>query len=183
MGLHSIFALLASLSIFKWRPPRVLLLVLWGVLPWLYLNFGSSSLSHFTALPNADRYIEFCYVPLFLVVGFILDQWVAQRPSAKLPALACLTIVAATGFWCAYVTRQQGWRTADAAFLRRIAGVARQTHTKTISIQGDTNELWEQEMAILAPGMTIVGPGRPADLVIGPDAAGLPSVVSVPAKR
>jgi 4-amino-4-deoxy-L-arabinose transferase-like glycosyltransferase len=178
-GLHSIFTLLATLGLLKWRPPRVQLLILWAVVPWLYLNFGSSSLIHYTALPVADRYLEFCYAPLFLLAGAVLDHLMTEHKWTNRPIVASLALVAAVGLWCGYTSRQQGWLTSDIAILRRIAADASQKHLARVQFVADPDKRWQQSMAILAPRMQVVSERSEAELVIGPDALGLPSAVSV----
>jgi hypothetical protein len=179
LGLHSLFAAIAVLTLIRWRPARTQLLLLWAAVPLLYLNFGSSSLTHFTALPVADRYIEFVYVPLFLLAGAVLDHCIATRAWTVRPIVACVTFMVAVGLWCGFVTHQTGWRTADTAILRQIAKGASQQPIKTVRFVGDSDGRWKEEMEILAPSFLIVNEGAEADLVIGPDAMGMPSAVSV----
>jgi len=40
---------------------------LWAAVPWLYLNFVTSSLNRYWVLPAGDRYILFIYPPLRLI--------------------------------------------------------------------------------------------------------------------
>jgi len=178
-GVHSIFVAIALLSLLRWRPPRAQLLLLWATVPLLYLNFGSSSLTHFTALPVADRYIEFIYVPLFVLVGAVLDHSMERRPWSARPILACVAMVVAGGLWCGYATRQSGWRINDVAILRQIANNVRQKQINTVRFVGDSDGRWKEEMEILAPSLRIVSGSAEADLAIGPDATGLPSSVSI----
>jgi 4-amino-4-deoxy-L-arabinose transferase-like glycosyltransferase len=178
-GVHSIFAAFATLSLFLWRPARGQLLLLWTAVPLLYLNFGSSSLTHFTALPVADRYIEFIYAPLFVLVGAVLDHYIELRPWTARPVVACVATVVAAGLWCGYATRQTGWRIKDVAILRQIADDAGQKQIKKVHFVGDTDGRWEEEIGILAPRLQTAVESAEADLVIGPDAMGLPSSVSV----
>jgi hypothetical protein len=176
-GVHSMFALATMLAVLKWRPQRVQFLLLWAAVPWLYLNFGSSSLSHFTALPTADRYVELCYPPLFLLAGWILDRWMTQQSWAMRPVLACVALIAAVGLWCGYAEHQQGWHTDDVAILRRIADSAHQKHLSSVRFVDDPDKRWQEMMGILAPGLRPVNENAQPDLVIGPDALGLPSAM------
>lgn len=178
-GFHSIFALIFSALVFLRRPSRWQLLVLWAAVPWLYLNFGSSNLTHFVALPVADRYIEYCYPPLFLLAGWACDYWMTQRPWVVRPMLACIALVASVGLWYGYATRQQGWRTNEVAVLRRIAANATDRKLTSLEFRNDVDNRWRQSMVILAPNMQVDSEDSHADLVIGPDAIGLPSVRSV----
>ncbi|HEX3445662.1 MAG TPA: glycosyltransferase family 39 protein [Chthoniobacterales bacterium] len=180
-GLHSTFTLVLLLGLFKWRPSRTPLLLLWAIVPLLYLNFGSSSLTHFTALPVADRYLEFCYPPLFLLAGAVMDRWTTQpvRPVRALcAALTCTAVVAAVGFGCAYASHQKGWLTRDIAVLRKIAEAANQKHAVGLRFVADPDNRWKQSMAIIAPELHVLTEEREAGLVIGPDALGLPSAMT-----
>jgi hypothetical protein len=181
-GLHSTFTLVLLLGLFKWRPSRTPLLLLWAIVPLLYLNFGSSSLSHFTALPVADRYLEFCYPPLFLLAGAVMDRWTTQpgrRPVRALCAAVTSTaVVAAVGFGCAYGTHQKGWLTRDIAVLRKIAEAANQKHAVGVRFVADPDNRWKQSMAIIAPELEVLTEEHKAGLVIGPDALGLPSAMA-----
>lgn len=180
-GIHSIVALVAMIGLYKWRPPKLQLLLLWAIIPLVYLNFGSSSLTHYTALPVGDRYLEFCYAPLFLITGYVLDHWIADRK--KLVAVcAGLAIISASGLWCGYVERQQGWLTADVAVLRKIAGEAARKHFTRVKYVRDPDRRWEESMAILAPELLPAEQAQDADFVIGPDEFGLPSVISTAKK-
>ena len=180
-GLHSTFTLVLLLGLFKWRPSRTPLLLLWAIVPLLYLNFGSSSLSHFTALPVADRYLEFCYPPLFLLGAAVLDRWIRQpaRPVRTLrAALTCTVAVAAVGFGCAYAAHQKGWLTRDIAVLRKITEAANQRHAVGVRFVADPDNRWKQSMAIIAPELEVLAEERKGGLVIGPDALGLPSAIA-----
>jgi hypothetical protein len=58
-GLHSLAGVLAgAMTLFLLPSHKTRLLLLWFAIPALYLNFGTSSLTHFTLLPIADRYLE-----------------------------------------------------------------------------------------------------------------------------
>ena len=75
LGYHSLLAL--ACAPFGWWASRNglrALFALWTVLPWLYINFGSSSFDHYFALPVAWRYIEFAYPPLFVMTGILFGH-------------------------------------------------------------------------------------------------------------
>lgn len=180
LGVHSTFALLVTaLGLIRWRPQRLQLLLLWIGAPWLYLNFGSSSLTHYTALPVADRYLEFCYAPLFLLAGFVMDQWICGKSWVARPATACVTLVAATGLWCGYAMHRHGWHTPDVAVLREIACDAEQNRFTSVRFKTDPDGRWQQSMRILAPKLSISNEDSKADVLIGRDALGLPAAVWV----
>ncbi|HKV26001.1 MAG TPA: glycosyltransferase family 39 protein [Candidatus Acidoferrum sp.] len=181
-GIHSIVALVALIGLYKWRPPRMQLLLLWAIIPLGYLNFGSSSLSHYTALPVGDRYLEFCYAPLFLITGYVLDHWIADHRKILVTVCAALAVISAAGIWCGYVERQQGWLTADVAVLRKIASEAAQKNLTHVKYIRDPDRRWEESMAILAPKLLPTEQIQDADFVIGPDEFGLPSAISATKK-
>src|SRR5262249_43250220 len=56
-GLHSLIMLVSGISALALlgRDRRSYFLVLWAIVPWLYLNFGSSSLSSYIPLPLGPR--------------------------------------------------------------------------------------------------------------------------------
>jgi 4-amino-4-deoxy-L-arabinose transferase-like glycosyltransferase len=58
----------AALALLKrWRTPW--LVVLWLVIPFLYLQFGSTSLTSYIALPKQPRYLEALTAPAVILVG------------------------------------------------------------------------------------------------------------------
>ena len=177
-GLHSLFSILLVipaclvLAVEKWR-----LLLLWALLPWLYLNFGTSSFSHYLALPAADRYILFVFPPLFLLSAGALNHISSLRRRAALHTTLALGIVAASGFYCGFVTRGQGWRTDAVKVLRVIGEQARERHLSTVSFEGDQQEEWRHAMGILNHDLRTPADSRPADIIIRSDAFGLPSTV------
>jgi hypothetical protein len=63
----------AALALLKrWRTPW--LVVLWLVMPFLYLQFGSTSLSSYNALPKQPRYLEALTAPAVILIGV----WTAE---------------------------------------------------------------------------------------------------------
>ncbi len=79
-GVHSVFSLgLMALGLILFRVERFRLLLLWAVLPWLCLNFCSSSLTSYFVLPEAARYLDLVYPPLFLLAGAVLDRLTSER--------------------------------------------------------------------------------------------------------
>jgi 4-amino-4-deoxy-L-arabinose transferase-like glycosyltransferase len=58
-GLHSVLAVvLSGIALLRRRSHATQLLMLWAAMPLLYLNFGSSSLRGYWALPAAPRYLS-----------------------------------------------------------------------------------------------------------------------------
>lgn len=98
LGLHSMVSV--GLGWLGWnalaRSERWLT-ALWCALPALYLNFGSSSLGHYLALPVAPRYLEFTYPPLFLWTAVQLSRWSAAASRPWLLRRAPWGIVATLG--------------------------------------------------------------------------------------
>jgi len=63
----------AVASVRRWRTP--LLLVFWLVIPFLYLEFGSTSLTSYNALPKQPRYLEALTAPAVILLGIWLAEW------------------------------------------------------------------------------------------------------------
>src|SRR5262245_62254665 len=107
-GLHSIVAIFGALSAFVfYRSKVVLLLFLWAALPWLYLNFGTSSFEYYWALPVSPRYISFVYAPLFLLTAHAIASWPITRAKALL-RYGILGVVGVVGVGCAMATKKSG---------------------------------------------------------------------------
>ena len=179
MGLHSLFSLVLMVpGVPLLKLKRSGLLVLWALLPLLYINFGSWSLTRYLALPIATRYLEIVYPPLFLLTAAVLERVCLSGKARRLLGALAFAVVAATGFGCAFLTRGQDWRTADVKALRLMARAAEAKHLATVRFEGDQDGYWEQTMAILASNLRATTDPTRADLVIRPDAFGLPSAAS-----
>jgi 4-amino-4-deoxy-L-arabinose transferase-like glycosyltransferase len=114
-GLHSVVALLLGGLAVLLRPIRnVGLFVAWAALPWLYLNFGSSSLSSYWALPAAPRYIALVYAPLFILTACVVARH--RRLVILLP------VVVVVGIVCTLETAGQGYNTGTVRKIRRSCG-------------------------------------------------------------
>src|SRR5439155_3690624 len=125
MGLHSLCTVAIVLpGLFLFRVPRARLLVLWALLPLLYLSFGTTSFSSYILIPVSPRYIAFVYSPLFLLAGAIIDRYITSNPRGAVVPLFIIALVGVTGFSCAFSTRDEGWRTDDVKILRVIAQTA-----------------------------------------------------------
>ena len=104
-GLHSLAALaLAALATFMLNIRRTALFLLWIVLPLFYLNFGTTSLKTYVAMPVGDRYLELIYPPLFVLSGALLAL-VLQEKRGRLLTAAGVGLLAASGIICAHATR------------------------------------------------------------------------------
>ena len=118
-GVHSVCALLcgaAGLALLK-RRRIALLLLLWAAVPWFYLNWGSSNLTQYIAIPAAPRYIGLIYMPLFLAAAVAIERAGLRRATVWLPLIA----VALSGIAMARLTRATGFETARIAELRGMA--------------------------------------------------------------
>lgn len=154
-GIHSLLAIiLAGLIIV----PRVVrsssarFLALWTIIPWLYVNFGSSSLTQYIVLPIAPRYIEFAYPPLFLGAAWFITTRVAQWPAAKRLVPMLMTLLVITGLGCGLATRGKGYNTPQVKALRAIAetsgpfGEQSCVHTEATELERDK---WLQILTLL----------------------------------
>jgi hypothetical protein len=177
-GLHSVVSLAFIVpGLFLLRADRFRLLILWALLPWLYLNFGSSSLTNYFALPVAPRYIEFVYPPLFLVTGAVVAHYISSTKAAALVSVLAVALVAAVGFSCGFAKRGQERGTGEVAALRLIAEKTRGKQVSTVHfVEDPQHRRWKPTLAILAPHLTSSPDPNGADIVIRSDAIGLPSV-------
>lgn len=176
-GLHSLFAIAFTVPGFflltreKWRLP-----FLWAMLPWIYLNFGTSSLTRYWVLPAGDRYLLFIYPPLFLLSAVVLIHLhSARRSTAPLLTIAFLVVVGG-GIYCGFVNRGRGWHTDAVKELRIIARVAKSRNLHTVVVEEGDSHVWGSTLAILDHDLRQLNDPQAADLVVRPDASGLPSI-------
>jgi hypothetical protein len=171
-GLHSIACLtLAAVSLMRGPLTRYRLLLAWAIIPWAYLNFGSSSLTRYFALPVAPRYIEFTYPPLMLMTGVGLSLAFYKRARTA-PAAIALGLVAAIGLWSGLSTKGRGYRAAQMSVLREIA---RQTEPGARFRVDQSQTQWREALKIF--GKNVSDHESEADWFVGPDPIGLPVVV------
>ncbi len=179
-GLHSLFAIaLTIIGFFVLKAERLRLPLLWASIPWIYLNFGTSSLTRYWALPADDRYILFVYPPLFLLSAEIVVRIMAYRPHVTPLLRVALSVVAISGFYVGFVNRAHGWRTEAVRELRDIAHQAEIRNIHTVAMAPDDPEPWWPVLAILDQNLHESDNGGAADILIRPDAFDLPTVVSV----
>ena len=180
-GLHSLFAIaLTTIAFFllkaeKWRLP-----VLWAAVPWIYLNFGTSSLTHYWALPAGDRYLLTIYPPLFLLSADALVFLKFARPRIAPLLRIAFVVVIVSGFCCGLLNRGLGWRTDTVKMLRNIAHEARSRNVRSAVVEGDKSHIWGPTLAILDHDLHQLNGSEGADLVIQPDASGMPFPVFAP---
>ena len=178
-GLHSLFAIMLTIAGFfllspeKWRLP-----VLWAAVPWIYLNFGTSSLTHYWALPAGERYLMSVYPPLFLLSAAVLICLNSVRPRTAPLLRIALVAVLVSGLGCGFLNRGRGWRTDAVRKLRAIAREAKSRNLHTVVVEGDNAHLWASVLAILDHDLRLSNGPEAPDLVIRPDASGLPDAVS-----
>jgi 4-amino-4-deoxy-L-arabinose transferase-like glycosyltransferase len=184
-GLHSLAAVaLSAAALWSLRKDRrAYLLLMCAALPWLYLNFGSSSLMHYVPIPIAPRYIAFAYPALFLLSGWLLFELASRRVAAKPVILAGLAAVLLVGVASAQLTRATAYQTAGVAALRAIAqrmgGEAPGCVRFDFDAGWQTERLrthWRQTLYILGGGRIRECASASGGVVIGRDAFGLPYV-------
>ncbi|MDP2898364.1 MAG: glycosyltransferase family 39 protein [bacterium] len=171
-GIHSLLAVgLSGVAFFWQRSAKTLLLLSWAALPFLYLNFGTSSFRSYCALPTAPRYIGLVYAPLFVLAAIVLGRWAGTIKKRRVVA-AVVAIVCILGVACAIRTRRIGYRTEHVKQLRRIAVVARQNRSQICQFVGPDGTAWQQVLAIIEPDR--LGCTGQSVLQIVPDPHGLP---------
>jgi hypothetical protein len=177
-GLHSFFTLaLVPVAFFSLRWRQLRLPTLWALLPFLYMDFGSMSLSNYMPVFSAPRYLEIIYPPLFMIAGAVIDRSAARNWRSVW--WVAVPLVALTGCYCAVLTKGTGWHTADVTAIRGIVKSAQERHLTTIHFEGASDDLldtWRETAAILAPGIQSTDAGQ-YDMLVRPDALGIPSVV------
>jgi hypothetical protein len=157
-GLHSIFALvLAAIAAVRLRfKGDVLLLVLWAAVPYLYLNFGSSSFTRYWALPLAPRYISLIYPPLFILAAMTLVHWWSRRRELRWAGIAAVALVSGVGVLAARQTKGTGYGTQTVARLKSISSTARAQHRQVCVTPGDSAS-WGQILRLLEADIGCVG--------------------------
>lgn len=172
-GLHSLACLLGAAAALALRPRRwYLMLMLWAVIPWLYLNFGSWSFERYAPLPADPRYIEFTYPPLMLLTAVALSRALAGSAMMARSAVAMLAVVMVSGAASGFLMRGT---TAHAPAMT----VLRQIVTATLAEPGRTiyteNDKWRRALEIFDPRVLSASPAA-ATFVLGTDALGHPAL-------
>jgi 4-amino-4-deoxy-L-arabinose transferase-like glycosyltransferase len=174
-GLHSLVALgLAAIVVLRgksFKAPWVLLL-LWAILPFLYLNFGTYNLSYYRVLPPFPRYISLVYPPLFVLAAMVSLGWAGARPAPRWLVRMTLAVICVVGISCAARTRGTGYRAEHVQRLKEIAMVARRHNHQICEFGGADGIAWRRVLQIVAPDR--IGCSGPAVLQLLPDADGLP---------
>ncbi|MCB9871106.1 MAG: glycosyltransferase family 39 protein [Planctomycetes bacterium] len=173
-GIHSLVALPLALLGWWWCPrPQRGLLQLWTVLPWVYINFGSSSFDHFFALPVAPRYIEFTYPPLFVLCGIALARMGSAGRGRQWLVAGLVAATAAGGVYGSLRWQDRVPRIETVRELRRVAVELRNRRAARIAVEQppepagtQVKARWARTAAILLPGVEIVVDPQRADAVV-----------------
>jgi len=183
-GIHSAAALaLAAVACLRFRNDRrIHFLLLWAVIPWLYLNFGTSSFSQYISLPLAPRYIEFTYPPLILLAAWLIADISPSAIWLNRMALSSVAAIALVGIGCGLSTRGTGYRADQMAGLRLVTADIVQGGGSCVSYDSGLSQLerWRSAVAILTHRSlrecTDAAPG----IIVREDRLGLPYGASIP---
>jgi 4-amino-4-deoxy-L-arabinose transferase-like glycosyltransferase len=152
-GLHSTISVICLLAALFLRPIRgrafLFPLILWAAVPFLYLNFGSSSFSKYWALPVAPRYIELVYVPLFCVFGAVFSSTIDKHGWRRHVGHIVVGVVCLTGVACATTTRGTGYHTPDVQRLKKVILSARIAGNGICDFSGSKAARWRAVVEIL----------------------------------
>ena len=188
-GIHSLVALiLSALAMFRFRKDRrAHFLLLWAVVPWLYLNFGTTSFTHYIPIPAAPRYIDFTYPPLFLLSAWLLADMLSKTRESNAasqknghvrwiyPLLASVMLV---GAGCGFATRATGYKTSQVAVLRTINEKVKQRKIDRVcfdlALDNGVNARLPRAMFILSAGKVPVCESATGRMVIRADQLGIP---------
>ena len=183
-GLHSLGALIAAAwALLRFRKDRrIYFLLIWAAIPWLYLNFGTSSFSRYIPIPAAPRYIEFAYPPLFLLMAWLLADLTLKANWEKRLLLGLMACVAFVGLICGLSTRATGYRAAHVAVLRVIADKAEKEGISSacFDIPADLRlqSRWQPALAILGRGRLKECDKAQSHIIVRVDKLGFPYVAS-----
>jgi 4-amino-4-deoxy-L-arabinose transferase-like glycosyltransferase len=187
-GVHSLAALvLSAAALWRFRSDRrVYFLVIWASLPWLYLNFGSSSLMQYLPIPTRPRYIIFAYPPLFLLAAWLLADLASKTAWATRAAVSLLAAVLVVGVVCGLSTRGKGLRAEKVAALRGIANRIEEQALGCVRFDIAPDQWptwmprgrWELTLHILSGGKVRECEDGSRGVVIGWDPVGHPYVAS-----
>jgi 4-amino-4-deoxy-L-arabinose transferase-like glycosyltransferase len=180
-GVHSLFCILmGAIAVFSNRVARYrVMLILWSVVPFAYLNFGSSSLTRYFALPVQPRYIELVYPPLFLLTASLVERGIRRGDWSRRISTTAIGLLAVVGFACGLSLRGEGTYTGDVAVLREIAKKARKAGTPVARFDGEKAGRWRRTMMIIDGSVVVQSPGTETALVVLPDSLGLPTARSI----
>jgi 4-amino-4-deoxy-L-arabinose transferase-like glycosyltransferase len=153
VGLHGLIATAAAVyGLLRWKKPVYGLLLLWAAIPFLYLNFGSSSFREYMPLPAAHRYLLVIFPPLLLLAGLGLAG-VADRGRKWLPGVGLLVAIACvSGAWGLLDLKAQheGRRTTAAleAFVREA-----EAGGQSLCLAPGSSYYWTVAVRVWSPGL------------------------------
>ncbi|MBI3529611.1 MAG: glycosyltransferase family 39 protein [Betaproteobacteria bacterium] len=179
-GLHSLATLVLS-GVAFWcfrKDRRTYFLLIWASLPWIYLNFGSSSFAHYIVIPIAPRYIDFAYPPLFLLAAWLLADLVSKNIWTKRAVLSSLAAVLLVGVVCGLLTRGTGYRSDQVAVLRVIADKIEREALGCVrfDINPGQQSIWQKTLRILSGGKLRECDDGSGGVIIRQDHLGFPYV-------
>ena len=188
-GIHSLVALFLSgwaMRRFR-RDRRAYFLLMWAAIPWLYLNFGTTSFTRYIPIPSASRYIDFAYPPLFLLSAWLLADVLStsldrtdtggSRMTRRMVYLL-LVLVMLVGAGVGFSTRATGYKTNQVAVLRSINEKIKQRKIDRVcfDLAPDTGvkARLPRAMYILSAGQIPVCESASGRMVIRADQLGMP---------
>jgi hypothetical protein len=189
MGLHSLVCLVVLVPGALLVDRRALTwVVLWALVPLLYLNFGSASFATYLPVATGPRYIALIYAPVFLLAAATFARMLRAAPVIRLAGFGALTGMTVIAFACAFGDRATGYHTDEAATLRAIAAYERGTNQRVVRFDGPRASEWTNALDLLDASVRRRNLSPKACLAITPDAIMLPHVAGpvacpVPASR
>ncbi|HEY0872628.1 MAG TPA: glycosyltransferase family 39 protein [Vicinamibacterales bacterium] len=175
-ALHSLVCVaLAATAVIFTRRRGFLMLTLWAIVPWLYLNFGSWTIEHYAPMPTDPRYLELVYPPLMLLAAVAVMR-ALDMGGARARLTACsLIVVLVVGSVMGIRLKGTVGRAEQMAMLREISHVVRATPAERVYTDDVRwrRALWIYDASVLA--------GSPADatLIVSKDPVGLPALQRV----
>lgn len=181
-GIHSLAALvLSAVALLRFRNDRrTYFLLIWASLPWIYLNFGTSSFNQYIPIPVAPRYIDFAYPPLFLLAAWLLADLLSKATWAMRLVLPVMAAVLLIGVACSLSTRGTGYRSTQVAVLRVIADKVEREGLGSVCFDVDPNlrSTWQPALLILSGGDLRECGNGPGRVIVRADQLGFPYVAS-----
>ena len=176
-ALHSLAGLfLAAGALVRPRlPDKVLFLVLWALVPFLYLNFGSTSTDRYWVIPAGARYILVLYPPIFILAGITLAE--AMKTRWRTVAGAAIAVICVAGVFSASTVRKTGHNTAHVTRLKDLAVTARRDNLQVCGFESNRATEWRMTLRIIAPDR--IGCDGNAIWLVA-DAYGLPITATSP---
>jgi hypothetical protein len=180
-GFHSLLTLIvAAVAVLHfWRDRRVWLMLLLSSVPWMYVNFGSTSLSSYIPLPVLVRYIAFVYPPLFLLVSLAVADVATRSAWSRRLVIAGVAALSISGIVTGLSIRASDYRTNHVAVLREIADIVKERHITSICFDtaSDQRIRWPETLKIFLGGR-LPRCFRGRGLTVGDDPLGLPFAAS-----